>query len=291
MIKLSVFTVSTPELSPEELAASAREAGLQGIEWRYKDTPAEIAVQAPSYWGNNKCTISPSGGEAELERFKLATEQQGLITLSVTPYLQVGDLVATEEVLKAARHMGAKYIRLGVPGYDRTKSFSELFEQGKEYLKTAEELCKQFGVKGLIEIHHGTIAASASGARRLCEGLNPDYIGVLLDPGNTVHEGFENIKMSLEILGPYLAHVHVKNAGWKQVGAFEDGSANWQCEWAGLKEGMVSWRQVIEDLVAVGYDGYLGIEDFSKQFSDSREMLNHFVDYIGSLLSELQQDV
>ncbi|WP_373232309.1 sugar phosphate isomerase/epimerase family protein [Cohnella sp.] len=290
-MKLSVFTVSTPELSPAELAASAREAGIQGIEWRYKETSADVATQTPSFWGNNRCTISPSGGEAELDRFKLATEQQGLKTLSVTPYLQAGDLEGTEQVLRAARHMGAAYIRLGVPGYDRTKTFTELFELARTYLKACEALCKQYGVKGLIEIHHGTIAASASGARRLCEGLNPDFVGVLLDPGNSVHEGFENYRMALEILGPYLAHVHVKNAAWSKKGILEDGSASWQCNWEGLKNGMVPWRQVIEDLAAVGYDGYLGIEDFSKQFSNSSDMMKYFAEYIGSLLSELQRDV
>lgn len=288
MMKLSVFTVSTPDLSPEELASYAREAGIEGIEWRYKDTSTDVAAQPPSFWGNNRCTISPAGGEAELYRFKQATEQQGLKTLSITPYLQAGDLESTEQVLRAASYMGAKYIRLGVPGYDRTKTFTELYENAQSYLKASEMLCKQYGVKGLIEIHHGTIAASASGARRLCEGLNPDFVGVLLDPGNSVHEGFENYRMSLEILGPYLAHVHVKNAAWKQAGTLEDGSASWHCNWAGLKDGMVPWRQVIEDLAAVGYDGYLGIEDFSKQFSNSSEMLNHFVEYIGSLLSELR---
>jgi sugar phosphate isomerase/epimerase len=290
MMKLSVFTVSTPELNPQELAAAAHEAGLQGIEWRYKETPSDVLTQSPSFWGNNRSTIAPSGGESELARFKQATEQADLKTLSVTPYLQTGDLEAVEEVLRAARYLGAAYIRLGVPGYDRSKSFTELFEQAKTYLTASEALCKQYGIKGLIEIHHGTIAASASGARRLCEGLDPAHIGVLFDPGNSVHEGFENYRMALEILGPYLAHVHVKNAGWKVKEAGQDGSVSWQCDWVGLKMGMVPWSQVIEDLVAVGYDGYLGIEDFSKQYTDSAEMMKQFVEYMTALLSQFQKD-
>jgi sugar phosphate isomerase/epimerase len=291
MIKLSVFTVATPELSPEELSAAAKTAGLHGIEWRYKEPAQGLSSQSPSFWGNNLSTISPSGGEAELDLFKRATERHGLVTVSVTPYLQAGDLEGTEAVLRAARYMGASCIRLGVPGYDRSKSFDELFDLAKVYLKSAEALCCQYGVKGLIEIHHGTIAASASGARRLCEGLNPSWIGVLFDPGNSVHEGFENYRMSLELLGPYLAHVHVKNAGWKTNGKAEDGSVRWASDWNGLKAGMVPWRQVIEDLVAVGYDGYLGVEDFSKEFTDSPSMLNHFSEYIGGLVAEYRRDV
>jgi sugar phosphate isomerase/epimerase len=291
MMKLSVFTVATPELSPEELAAAAKSAGIHGIEWRYKEPAQEVIGQSPSFWGHNRSTISPSGGVAELDSFKQATERHGLVTVSVTPYLQAGDLEGTEEVLRAARYMGASYIRLGVPGYERSKPFNELFDLARAYLKEAEALCRQYGVKGLIEVHHGTIAASASGARRLCEGLDPSWIGVLFDPGNTVHEGFENYRMSLELLGSYLAHVHVKNAGWNAKGVSVDGSVSWESDWKGLKEGMVPWRQVIEDLLTVGYDGYLGIEDFSKQFADSPSMLNHFSEYIGGLVAELQRDV
>ncbi len=291
MMKLSIFTVATPELNPVELAAAAKQAGIQGVEWRYTETPDHLAEEVPSFWGNNRCTISPSGGQDELDRFKAAAEQYGIQNVSVTPYLQAGDLAATEKVLQAAQYMGASFIRLGVPGYDRRKTYTELFELARAYLKEAEGLCRKYGIKGLIEIHHGTLSASASGARRLVEGHDPNFIGVLFDPGNTVHEGFENYKMSLELLGPYLAHVHVKNAGWQVKETTEDGSTVWHSEWKGLKEGMVPWRQVIADLIAVGYDGYLGVEDFSKQFADSPSMLNHFSEYIGGLLVELQSNV
>ncbi|MFC5531347.1 sugar phosphate isomerase/epimerase family protein [Cohnella yongneupensis] len=291
-MKLSVFTVSTPELGPDELAAAAHAAGLEGIEWRYTELPANAASQPYSYWGNNRCTIQPSAGEAELARFKEAAERHGIRTLSVTPYLKAGDLEATEQVLQAAKALGASFIRLGVPGYDRSKPFDELFALERQYLRACEELCARYGVKGLIEIHHGTIAATASAARRLVEGMDPAHIGVLFDPGNTVHEGFENYRMAMEILGPYLAHVHVKNAGWKPAGQAADGSGVWRSDWEPINQGMVPWRQVIEDLIAIGYDGYLGVEDFSGVFAGrSPDMLKFFADYIGGLVRELQGNV
>lgn len=291
MMKLSVFTVATPELEPEELAKAAGEAGLHAIEWRYADIPPDKASEAPSFWGNNRCTISPSGGREVLDRYARAAQAHNLSIASLTPYLRAGDFEATERVLDAARYARASMIRLGVPAYDRSRTFGELFELGRDYLLEAQSLCRQYGVKGLIELHHGTIAASASGGRRLVEGLDPEWVGVLYDPGNLIHEGFENYRMGLELLGPYLAHVHVKNAGWEKTGASEDGSAIWRCEWAGLREGAVPWRQVIADLLAVGYDGYLGIEDFSRQFADSRAMLAYFSETIGGLVRELSTDV
>ncbi|MFF2091769.1 sugar phosphate isomerase/epimerase family protein [Paenibacillus sp. NPDC058174] len=286
-MKLSVFTVATPELTPEELAVAAREAGLHAIEWRYKEAPEGAEGMQPSYWGHNRSTLLPSGGDAMIDRLRQAAEAHGLKSISVTPYLQAGDLEATEEVLKAASRMGALYIRLGVPGYDRSRPFGELFELARRYLRESEQLCKKYGVKGLVETHHQTIAASASAAYRLVEGLDPNHIGVLYDPGNMVHEGYENYRMGMELLGPYLAHVHVKNAGWREDGiSEEDGSVRWKSEWIGLKNGVVPWKQVIDDLKAIGYDGYLGVEDFSGQFQQSPTMLQHFTEYVNGLLQE-----
>jgi sugar phosphate isomerase/epimerase len=282
-MKLSVFTVSTPDLTPEQLAEAAKQAGLDGIEWRYKEVPDDARNEAPSFWRNNLCSISPFEGEERLERFITAAERHGLVSLGVAPYLKVGDVAGAEQVLSVARKLGARFIRLAVPGYDRSRHFRQLFEEEIAYLRQVEPLCRQYGVKGLLETHHKTIAASASAAYRLCESFDPDWIGVLYDPGNMVHEGFENYRMGMELLGPYLAHVHVKNAGWQPAGTAEDGSTAWNGVWKPMKQGMVPWKQVVDDLKSVGYDGYLGIEDFSGQY-DSRTMLKEFAAYMRSLL-------
>ncbi|MBV6716194.1 sugar phosphate isomerase/epimerase family protein [Paenibacillus chitinolyticus] len=281
-MKLSVFTVATPELSPEQLAAAAKEAGISGIEWRYKEIPPEMAGETPSFWRNNLCSIPPEWDDAELSRFRDAAARYGLRSLSVTPYLGAGDLEGTERVLDAARRLGASFIRLGVHRYDRTRNFRELFELQRAYLREAEALCRQYGVKGLVETHHVTIAPSASAAYRLVEGLQPEHIGVLYDPGNMVYEGFENYRMGMEILGPYLAHVHVKNGGWAP-GADENGMTRWVSAARPMNRGMADWRQVVADLRAVGYTGWLGVEDFSGELPGP-EMLKKFSAFMNGLM-------
>ncbi|OCT11254.1 xylose isomerase [Paenibacillus pectinilyticus] len=274
-MKLSVFTVATPDLTPEELAKAAVAAGIDGIEWRFKDIPADATQEKPSFWRNNLCSIDPAASDAELERFKLAALNENLVNLSITPYLNNCDVAETENVFKAAQKVGVPFIRVGVPGYDRTQNYNDLFAKAVDYLHHCQELSQQYGVKGIIEIHHQTISTSASSAHRLVAGFNPDHIGVLHDAGNMVHEGFENYRMGLELLGPYLAHVHVKNAAWKLTGEEEDGIKLWKSDWSPIDEGIVNWKQLFSDLKAVGYDGYLGIEDFSGQYG-SADMLKNF---------------
>jgi sugar phosphate isomerase/epimerase len=283
MMKLSVFTVVTPDLTPEELVYEAKAAGLDGIEWRFKEIPEEARNEEPSFWRRNLCSVDPRSSDEELERFRRITLDNGLEAVSLTPYLNVDDLAATEHVFSCAQKLGAKMIRVGVPGYNRTVPYTELYDKTVRYLRQAEVLARKYGVKGVIETHHHTIAASASAAYRLVEGCDPSFIGVLFDPGNMVHEGYENLRMGLELLGPYLAHVHIKNSGWRQKGSREDGTLAWSSEWFPMKEGVVDYKAFIQDLKEIGYNGYLGVEDFSKQYG-SRELLHAFAKWMRELV-------
>lgn len=280
-IKLSVFTVATPDLTPHELAEAARDAGLAGIEWRYQDIPPEAKNAPPYFWGNNRCSIPTGWTDRQLDAFRDAAASGGVKSIAVVPYLQCGDVAGTRRVLEAAGRLGASFIRLGVHRYDRSRPFPELFDEQRRYLEQAESLCRQFGIKGLIELHHVTIAPSASAAYRLLEGFDPAALGALYDPGNMVHEGFENWRLGMEQLGPYLAHVHMKNAAWQVE---EDGQGRrWKCDWAPIDQGIVDWAQVVTDLKAVGYEGYIGVEDFSGTW-ETKEMLSRYVMYMNSLL-------
>ncbi|GGE16392.1 hypothetical protein GCM10011571_17610 [Marinithermofilum abyssi] len=278
-MKFSVFTVMTPELTPEELVAALKEYGYDGVEWRMKDVPESAVKEAPSFWGNNRCSIGESASDWELGRIREWTRQRGLSVVGVTPYLTAGDLEGTERVMRVAKKLGARQIRVGVPWYGPGAKYDELFSQGVEYLRGVEALSGKYAVKGLVETHHGTIAPSVGLAYRLVDGLDPDRVGVLLDPGNMVHEGYEAYRMGMELLGPYLAHVHVKNACWVR----RDGGKSWHVSWCSLADGIVDWKRVLADLKSVGYNGYLCFEDFS-DVQPSRVVLKQNIEYLRSLL-------
>ena len=129
-----------------------------------------------------------------------------------------------------------------------------------EFLAGVETLSRQMGVKALIEMHHGTIAASASAALRLVERFDPARIGVIHDCGNMVYEGHEDYRRGLELLGPYLGHVHVKNAAFDRPA----GGGVWQPRWAPLRDGVVDFPALFAALNSVGYDGWIVVEDFSQ---------------------------
>ncbi|WP_409346040.1 hypothetical protein [Paenibacillus sp. MBLB4367] len=67
----------------------------------------------------------------------------------------------TERVMQVAKKVGARFIRVALPVYDGSRNYHDLFAEEVDYLHHVQELSQQYGVKGLVEIHHRTIAPSA----------------------------------------------------------------------------------------------------------------------------------
>ncbi|MEF3307157.1 sugar phosphate isomerase/epimerase family protein [Paenibacillus sp. GYB003] len=285
-MKFAVFTAMLPEYSPEEAVALLHKHGYDGVEWRVAAVDRGRIEEKPSFWGNNRCTVDVGSTDGHLERLRRLTDEAGLAVPNLGCYLKVGDLAAAERDMRIAVKLGAPSIRIAVPGYNRTRPYGELLAEARAYLEGVQELAGRYGVKGLVEMHMNFIAPSAGLARRLVDGFDPARIGVIFDPGNMVYEGYEQYRMGLEVLGDYLAHVHIKNAVWERAVSPEGAPAGrtaWRTVSAPMREGFADWAQVIADLKSVGYDGWLSFEDFSLS-APSEELLAQNLDYIKSLL-------
>lgn len=278
-MKISVFTVMFPDLTPEEAASALATAGYEGVEWRVTHVPEGRRSELPSFWGNNLCTLAPT--DAGAHRARSLAESAGLAISNLGTYIAVGDLSATEEAMRFAQIAGAPQVRVGV-GSSQGASYTERFAATKTFLTEVEPLALRYGIKALIEIHYGTICPSASAAYRLVSYFDPQAIGVIYDPGNMVYEGFETYHLGIELLGPYLAHVHLKNAAFTRP---EEGGV-WTPYWAPLDDGVVDFPVLFTALQAAGYDGWLSVEDFSAVRS-SREVLEHNIAFIRDALARV----
>lgn len=261
---------------PEEAVQELERAGYDGVEWRMTHVPETLKSEPPSFWGNNLCTLEPT--EEDARRGRDLAERAGLGVAGLGTYIRVGDLDTTARMMRLAGIAGAPWVRVGV-GTMGDGSYAEKFDAAKDFLAGAEALAGEYGVKALVEIHHGTICPSASLAHRLVFGFDPGRVGVIFDPGNMVHEGFEDYRIGLELLGPYLAHVHLKNAAFERP----EGGGVWEPRWAPLEDGVVDLEVLLEALRGVGYDGWLVVEDFSA-VRPSTQALRHNLGLVRRLL-------
>lgn len=280
-MKFAVFTVMLPEFTPQEAVSLLHELGYDGVEWRVTK-PSPPSDAKPSYWSNNHCTIDIATIDAQAASLAKMTRDAGLEMPMLGTYLGPQDLPDIERAMRAAAEMGCPRLRVSPPRYDRAVGYGALFAQAQAGYAQVQNLARKYGVQACLEIHMGNICSSPSLALRLVGGFDPRYIGVILDPGNMIYEGYEDWRMGMELLGPYLAHVHIKNTQWQPVGKRPTGEVEWRASAAALDEGIIDFRQFMADLRAVGYDGWCSFEDFSESAS-TREKLARNIAYIRSL--------
>ena len=265
----AVFTVMCPEHDLEGTAALAAEIGLDGLEWRVTNKAPE-PIRQPSYWQANRSTVDIEDVEADLARAKAVADRYGLKMPILGTYMGCDALPAVEAAMRAAAASGCPKIRVGPPRYDGFRPYLELFDQARRDFDKVAALSARYRVQACLEMHMGNITPSAGLAHRLVSNFDPAHVGVIFDPGNMVVEGYENYQMGLELLGPYLSHVHAKNCLWAETGR-AGGVAKWEWRMAAVRDGQADWSEIVAALKRVGYQGWLSFEDFSE--GDTRQKL------------------
>ncbi len=283
-MKFAIFTVSLPEWTPEEAVRELKAAGYDGVEWRIIDDPQQNNPGAAiGFWSGNRCTLPLSTLVDDAPRIRKLANDAGLAIPNLGTYVLCDEPTMVEQAMKGAQVMGVSALRVRAPNYDDSMPYLKLMDKTAGEFRDVEAMAKQYGVRALIEMHMNNVVPSASACRALAQRYDPRYIGIIHDAGNMVYEGYENYRLGLEVLGPYLGHVHLKNSQWAVAGARPDGSAEWKAGAAPITKGVVDMRRLLDALHAVGYDGWVSFEDFSTEVP-LRQRIRDNIDYVKSLL-------
>jgi len=280
-MKYSVFSLILPDLDFTEQVLLLKETGWDGIEIRVADLDPAKKSEPYSYWGNRRDGIGPSNLASLVPSIKSACSGAGIAVSALAPYTMANEPEKFFPLAQQAARLDCKLVRIMAPWFGKDARFEDLFASARDGLAIIAGYAGKTGVKAALEIHMNGIAASPSGARRLVDGFNPEHIGITLDPGNMVYEGFEQWPMACQILGPYLAHVHIKNAAWRKHSGEREVPALWKCESAPVSEGYANWSDVMGALRLSGYAGWLSLEDFTSM--PHREKLVSILTFLKSL--------
>ncbi len=283
-MKYAWFTVGLPESTPQEAVTLLKTYGYHGIEWRAVTDIGDTLK--PGFWSGNKTTLQESWTDAQFKEIFKITRDAGLEVPNLGSYARASEPDRVKRMMEVAVILGAPSLRVNVAWYDGKRDYNELFEEDIEAYGKIIEMSKIYKIKPLVEIHMGTIVASASAALRYVSIFDPEEIGVIHDAGNMVYEGFENYKAGLEMLGPYLAHVHIKNS--MPVSEPAEGSlpVKWKVMAAPLRKGMVDFKALFTALKSMGYNGWMSVEDFSTEASQIEKVKDN-LDFLKSIESSV----
>jgi sugar phosphate isomerase/epimerase len=255
---MSLFTACAPWLPIDELAPLAAAAGYTGLDLACKPHRFDSARQ-PGFWDNNAAVLDLDRLELLVPAFVRVLNDWRLQCPVLAGYAPISDTVSARRLASAARQLNAPLVRLWVPRPERGRIARQLPEARAAWQELAR-IAEGEGVRFVLETHDGTLATGASAAMRLLDGLDPQRVGVIYDVANTVREGSEPLETAIELLGPYLAHVHVKDVWHRTGGTGWDGTAT---GFAPLGQGTLRWPTILGTLAAAGYHGWLAIENFT----------------------------
>jgi sugar phosphate isomerase/epimerase len=284
-MKYAVFTVSMPDYTPEEAARKIKEVGYDGVEWRVQDD-APPTDGNKSFWRGNKATLPLTGFGDDAPKWKQMTEDVGLEMPGIATYVKCYEPEKAEAAIAGCAALGAPALRIQVPNYDGSESYAKLWDTSRGQYEEIVEVARKHGVKVLVELHHRSIIASGNAARRFLDGLDPNHVGAIHDAGNMVIEGWEQPRAAFEALGPYLAHVHMKNARWVPGETLPDGTVKWESSFCPIPKGIADIRTIARSLKQVGYDGWITFEDFSTENSVEDNLVNNLA-YIKAIVAEV----
>jgi len=126
------------------------------------------------------------------------------------------------------------------------------YARAAEHLRRLSDTAARAGVWISLEIHMNTPHDTAASARRLLDLVDRENVVANLDPGNMFAvTDAEAIPEALEILGPRLGYVHLKNCR-RIAGAFD-------YTWA-LDQGDIDYFRGLQAIEAAGYSGDYCIE-------------------------------
>jgi sugar phosphate isomerase/epimerase len=226
----------------DEISQAANELGFDGI---------DLLIR-------KGYTVAPDEAATQLPQAVKQLEQQGQSVPMATTDLTDPQAFPAEQVLQACADAGIGLVRLGYWKYDGSRPYEQVRDDARKHLDQLTTLAEKANVTLAIQLHGGTIHASGASTRVLLEDRDPQRIAAYPDPGNqAVQSGREDWRLTLDLLGPWLKAIGVKNGGWFPTSTVQTGQRRWQSDWLGLADGMVPWADILAHLAATEFDGLL----------------------------------
>jgi sugar phosphate isomerase/epimerase len=177
-----------------------------------------------------------------------------------------------EATLATAASLGIRRAKLGYWTVSKG-GLSEAIDRARRELDPLERLAESSHLTLGVHNHSGPgyVNCQPMVIWTLIRDRNPDHVASYFDPGHAAVEGgLGGWRQSLELLGPRIRLVAVKDFGWRSGPGRP--KAVWQSQQVPLKDGIVAWPEFFQALAALKYDGPVSFHSEYKGGHSWREL-------------------
>ncbi len=264
-MKISFSTLGCPNYDWKDICSMTKDLGFNGIEVR---------------------EISSEYSRSPFAEGKLAETAETLKKMRIeVPCLSTGcclkytekhneNIAEITKYIDVAKAIGASYIRILAdenPGPDGEVDDDVIIAEIKEIAKTAEEK----GVVLLVETNG--VYCDTLRLKNLLDRIQSDYVAALWDVHHPYRYKNERPEETLQNLGAYIKHVHVKDS------VIENGKVSYKM----MGDGDMPFENIMLALRSINYEGYISLEWVKKwapELTDAGIVFPQFVEFMSKYL-------
>ena len=193
--------------------------------------------------------------DSDIDDIRASAEKYSLDVCAISAPLykcDFDDSAAIEEQIKSfeqcairANQIGAKMIR----GFDFWDSGVSLEQRAEKFYKIAE-ICEKYNIICVLESDPAVHSSTPHKLAELLNTINHPHIRALFDPGNEIWVTEKASVDAYDVLKPYIAHIHIKDA--KIIDGKPDAVM--------VGSGLVDYETLFKKLITDNYDGSVILE-------------------------------
>jgi sugar phosphate isomerase/epimerase len=283
-LRIAVINAAWPKRTAEEVFRTAARLGFEAVQchmgidagWLQAHPPAGpetgpwLAKRVAScHQRGAQFHLNPDHPEETINAIKALRSEHHLEISCLYTGFQAHWLDVLVPVVRCARALGCKVIKLDGSSassergkvFGHCASYREWLDVSRSRLRGGLTALRPYDVRLIFETHPWVITRNAQSCWRLLEGFDPQRVGILLDVANLWFEGNEPIEVAVDLLGDYIAQLHVKNVA--VAVKREAGHGGVTVPNVRLADGVVDWPYVLRVLNSAGFTGDAAIECFA----------------------------
>lgn len=253
-----LFTDNLADLSMAEACAGAKKAGFDGL---------DLTLRPGGH-------VKPENAEAGLAQAKRIADDQGITIPMATTAITESTSPHAEAIFASAATQGIRRLKLGYWRYEPFGTLVAQIDDTKRKLEGLIKLGQKHQVMPCIHCHSGRFVASGGAQVYLIlKDFAPAQAGAYVDPMHmSVEGGLSGWEMGLDLLGPWVALVGIKNFRWLSTDRDAHGQQRFRPEYTPLADGQAPLPEFMAYVRHLRYDGIVSLHSEYKGTSSFRRL-------------------